>query len=227
MSNGLCIKTNPWRSTVIDSRPCLAPVGRKGGRGSCFFGDGALLVVDPATALPASRPERAPAIGLRFVTALGFTRSGSNSRFPLPLAFLSGVGLCGSAITSTSSAVRPRSAGKRRDVIELVKSSAAMERTSAEQQNDRTFRRLVARGEPGGTLQGNLDPTPTPPNTQKYPPHCEGCWLGRLHPRRVLTPPGLPASPFRSCATPAPTGRRWARAAAGCSSPTPHAPPST
>lgn len=217
MSNGLCIKTNPWRSTVIDSRPCLAPVGRKGGRGSCFFGDGALLVVDPATALPASRPERAPAIGLRFVTALGFTRSGSNSRFPLPLAFLSGVGLCGSAITSTSSAVRPRSAGKRRDVIELVKSSAAMERTSAEQQNDRTFRRLLR----GGTRRNASGPTPA--NTQKY----EACWLGRLHPRRVLTPPGQPASPFRSCATPAPTGRRWARAAAGCSSPTPHAPPST
>ena len=89
-------------------------------------------MVDPAIALPASRPERAPAIGLRFVTALGFTRSGSNNRLPLPaaagLAFLSGVGLCGSAITSTSSAVRPRSAGKRRDVIELVKSSAAMQR---------------------------------------------------------------------------------------------------
>ena len=88
-------------------------------------------MVDPAIALPASRPERAPAIGLRFVTALGFTRSGSNNRLPLPaaagLAFLSGVGLCGSAITSTSSAVRPRSAGKRRDVIELVKSSAAMQ----------------------------------------------------------------------------------------------------
>ena len=222
MSNGLCIKTNPWRSTVIDSRPCLAPVGRNGGRGSCcFFGDGAWLVFDPAFVLLASRPERAPAIGLRFVTALGFTRSGSNSRFPLPAAaldFLSGVGLCGSAITSTSSAVRPRSAGKRRDVIELVKSSLAIVESAGAAATEPDRRYKLCRGvENGRDLRFE-----TPFNcTLRIP----GGFISSA--ARLLTPPGLRAFPFRSCATPAPTGRRWARAAAGWPSTTPRAPPST
>ena len=99
----------------------------------------------------------------RLLTALGFMTLGS-IRCLLSSFFVFAFGTAGTTITSTSSAVRPRSAGKRRDVIELVKSSAAMERRSAEQQNDRDERFA---GERGGARKDLYSPqTPTPPTPQ-------------------------------------------------------------
>ena len=126
--------TKPVFSSVIASRAPVGLHGLKGGRsaiGAAAFGldfFSPLAGSDP----PAVAPARAPAIGLRLETALGFTKSGSKSLLfaPAAAAFCarcSGDGRGGSAITSTSSEVSARRAGKRREVIELLKSASAPE----------------------------------------------------------------------------------------------------
>ena len=103
-------------------------------------------MVDPAIALPASRPERAPAIGLRFVTALGFTRSGSNNRLPLPAAaggfpvWRRSLRRCHHIDIVRGETTQRR---KRRDVIELVKSSAAMQTRHSTRRRNERYKRFM------------------------------------------------------------------------------------
>ena len=106
-SYGLCMLTYPCLRSVIESRAPIGLHGRKGGRS--FIG----------RAVSAAGFFFLGAAPLKLPTALGFTRLGSKSVEPSPVSLFVCCGDgAGMTMTSTSSAVSVRSAGKRRDVSE-------------------------------------------------------------------------------------------------------------